>query len=114
MYPLVIKKRYYFHLIAPLYGVGYYLNNTLAHILYGQSLPIRMVADWPVDLAKYNVWATAPRLIQHPIIDTNNSTLEHNRTRLKKRFGPYGFKAWIKYKLIKPICINISHTIDGA
>lgn len=66
-------------------NTGYSISREGAQFMNLNSFPISSVADWPCDVRKIGMCATAPRLIGHPEGDEAQSYLRHSRDVEKKK-----------------------------
>lgn len=59
---------------------GYSISNWAARILLQETTPVKMLADWPIDVHRIKAYASAPRLIDHP--EDEVSFIEQERAKM--------------------------------
>lgn len=73
---------------------GYCVTRRGAAKLAGNSLPIRGLADWPLDLNRMRAYAVTPRIVDHPDPEIANSDIEREREQLQLRTIKNRKKPW--------------------
>jgi glycosyl transferase, family 25 len=58
---------------------GYSVTSAGAKHLYTYGLPVRSPADWPCDVSAITTYLTIPRLVDHPPLGTEQSSIEGSR-----------------------------------
>ncbi len=62
---------------------GYSVTSAGAKHLYRNGLPLRSPADWPCDVSAITTFLTIPRLVDHPPLCAEQSTIEPGRRVLQ-------------------------------
>jgi glycosyl transferase, family 25 len=62
---------------------GYSVTLAGAQHIYANGLPIRSPADWPCDVSAITTFLTIPRLVDHPPLCAEQSTIEAGRRVLQ-------------------------------
>jgi glycosyl transferase family 25 len=62
---------------------GYSVTSAGAKHLYTYGLPLRSPADWPCDVSAITTYLTIPRLVDHPPLDTEQSSIKVSRQALQ-------------------------------
>ncbi|MCY4305117.1 MAG: glycosyltransferase family 25 protein [Aestuariivita sp.] len=69
-------------------AVGYLVTKRAVDYFIKNSLPLSMIADWPVDLTEIKTFAAHPQLVSHPKYEEGaHSYIEHDRSKFLYRFN---------------------------
>lgn len=76
----------YRSLSSPSLATGYIITRGGAQKMVDQSLPIKRPADWPTDISKMQTYAVAPRLVDHPDLETFPSSIRQDRKQPRQMY----------------------------
>lgn len=69
---------------SPDRNTGYALTKSAARYLHENSLPLRYLADWPVDISRLNTFAITPRAVER-LGTSRGSLLEADRKKSQQK-----------------------------
>lgn len=85
MLPVFGKFKFVKFINVPGNAAAYFVNLNGAKNMLSNIFPISDFADWPKDISKLNSAAIFPRIVNHPPITEENSSIEKSRKLAKQK-----------------------------